>query len=191
MSDDIPAPAFDADLFITEEQFITENVDAFLSEAYSALDIIESDHATTGTIGEYAQRLDMLRRIIALATELRNAIELAIAEAMPENRMVEGGLRISRERSSRSYWRDADSSERMREAIEQQVATTLALDVGTGEIDPVRKNLISYAIHQLWDVLPAPSTLKAGARKYGINLRDFREFQPGFTIRITPVEETE
>jgi len=173
---------------VTDDQ-LSDIVDAYLSEAFTALDIIELDHATEGTVGEYAQRLDLCLRIIRAATELRNALELALAEAMPESRMIEGGLRITRERAARSYWKDPDSSERMRAAIEASVSQRLALDVGTGEVDPVRRNLISYAIHELWEVLPAPSALKAGAKKYGLRISDYREFQDGFTIRLSPAEE--
>jgi hypothetical protein len=185
MSDESPTPAFD------DEQFLTENVDAFLSEAYTALDMIPLDGATTGTIAEYAQRLDLLRRIIHDATMLRNHLEVALAEAMPESRMTEGGLRISRERASRSNWKDAHAGERMREDIEHKVATVLATDVATGEINLERRNLISYALHELWDVLPAPSSLKAGARRYDLRVSDYRDFTPGYNIRITPVEEIE
>jgi len=165
------------------------NVDAYLSEAFTALDMTPLDDATRGTIAEYGQRLDMCRRIIAAASALRNHLEVALAEAMPENHMVEGGLRITRERANRSYWKDADSSERMRDDIEREVATKLSMDYATGEVDEMRRNLISHAIHELWDVLPAPSTLKAGARKYGIRVSDYREFTPGYSIRISPIEE--
>lgn len=176
----------DAPPVFDDDQFLDENVDAFLSEAVTSLELVPLNSATTGTIGEYAQRLDMCRRILQSATLIRNALEVAIAEAMPENTMVEGGLRIVRERANRSAWKDAHASERMRTDIEHLVASRLALDVGTGEVDAERRNIISHAIHELLtDVLPAPSTMKAGARKYGLRLADYRDYSPGFTIRLT------
>jgi hypothetical protein len=167
------------------------NVDAYLSEAITVLDVVAGGEYDVGTVGEYAQRLDMLRLVISKATDLRNALEVVLAEAMPESRMTEGGLRISRERSTRSYWKDAHAGERMREDIEHKVATTLATDVATGDINLERRNIISHALHELWDVLPAPSSLKAGARRYDLRVSDYREFTPGYNIRITPVEEVD
>lgn len=174
---------------MSDDQPVDVNVEAYLSEAITVLDVVTRATYDEGTVADYAIRLDMLRRVIATATTLRNTIEVVLAEAMPESRMTEGGLRISRERATRSYWKDGHASERLREDIEHKVATTLATDVATGDIDLERRNLISYAIHELWDLLPAPSTLKAAARRYDLRLSDYREFAPGFNIRITPVEE--
>jgi hypothetical protein len=174
---------------VSDDPTVDVNVDAYLSEAITVLDVAGRGEFDVGSIGEYAQRLDMLRRIIQQATAMRNTLELTLAEAMPESRMSEGGLRIVRERASRSYWKDASASERMKEDIEHQVATKLATDVATGEVDQMRRNVISHAIHELWAVLPAPSTLKAGARRFDLTLSDYRDYAPGFNIRISPIEE--
>lgn len=165
-------------------------VDAFLSEAVTALELVPLNEATTGDLAEYAQRLDMTRRIIEFATHLRNHLEVAIAEAMPTNVERAGGLRITRERATRSNWVDSTASERMRADIEHLVATKLALNPATGDVDPQRRNIISYAIHELWDVLPAPSAMKAGARRFGLSITDYRNFTEGYTIKIGPDEET-
>jgi hypothetical protein len=164
-------------------------VDAYLSEAFTALDLIPLDAATTGSLGDYAQRLDLVRRVIEVATVLRNHLELAVIEAMPTKHETAGGLRIVREPQPRSTWKDNGSSAQMRNDIEREVATKLAMDYATGDVDPERRNLIMHAIHELWDVLPAPSMMKASSRRFGLRIGDYRNFTTGYSIKLLPEEE--
>ncbi|MCJ7725661.1 MAG: hypothetical protein MUP76_04650, partial [Acidimicrobiia bacterium] len=134
-----------------------------LGEMFTALEGMSLDSLTEGTLADLGMRYDVILRLQAMLRTQKDALETALIEAMPEDTVITGGVRIIRERAARSAWKDSGSA-RMREDIEQQVATKLSTDVMTGEVDPMRRNLIANAIHQLWEVLPAPSSMKAGAK---------------------------
>ena len=159
-----------------------------LSEMFTALEAMTLDSLTEGTLADLGMRYDLILRIQGILRTQKEAVETALIEAMPENTVTTGGVRIHRERAARSAWKP-DGSARMRADIEHLVATKLATDVMTGEVDQMRRNMISFAIHELWEVLPAPSAMKAGAKKYGLRIGEYREFTDGWNLSVVPLEE--
>lgn len=163
--------------------------DYALGESHTAVYEMDMGLLTDGTLADLGRRLDLVLRIAAQMKEARDALETALIEMMPEDTLTMDGIRVVRERAARSAWKPGGSA-RMREDITHTVATKLATEVMTGEVDPMRRNLISNAIAELFDkVLPAPSAMKAGAKTYGLRISEYRDFTDGYNISVVPLEE--
>jgi len=167
------------------------DTDESIGDVFTRLDTMTLDSdLTEGTLQELGHRYDMALRIIALAQQVRNHLEVALVDAMPEDTMIMGDITVKREKANRWSWKDGSSGERMREDIEQMVATKLATDVMTGEVDPMRRNMVKHAIHELWALLPAPSSMKVeGARRFDLDIFDYRSLSQPNVIKVTPREE--
>ena len=166
------------------------NPDETVGDAYVNLDSLDLGELTEGTLDDLGRRYDLMLQIIAMATEARNHLEQALVEAMPENTLVTPTMTFKREKAKRWAWKEATSGAAMRSDIEHAVATKLSTDIATGDIDHERRNIISHAIHELWQVLPAPSSMKmTGASNFGLSIFDYRDLSQPDVIKVIPREE--
>jgi hypothetical protein len=97
---------------------------------------------------------------------------------------------VRRGYTRRSEWRDAHSSADLRADVGTAIAQHVALDVGTGEIDPLRRNIAKATVDAMYEVLPSFSSVKAPAKKYGIQIGDYRRFTDQPVVTVDPVEES-
>jgi len=166
------------------------DVDEIIGDVFTRVDTMPMGDLTEGTLQDLGRRYDLALRTIAKAQEIRDALEVALVEAMPEDTLTMGDITVRREKAKRWSWKDAHSGERMREDIGQMVASKLALDPMTGEVDPMRRNLIVHTINELWALLPAPSSMKVeGAKRFDLSIFDYRTLSQPDVIKVTPREE--
>lgn len=143
------------------------------------------DDVTEGPLADLARRHKQITDILASTKTIRDALELAMAENMEEDTLTAGAYTVVRDRGVGSRWKTGESGERMREDITDAVATKVATDVMTGEVDPMRRNLIRAAMTYVWDALPAPSSVKkSGREQLGIRLSDYRDFYDTTTVKV-------
>ncbi len=166
------------------------NIDETVGDAYVNLDNLNLGELAEGTLQELGERYDLILRIMAMATEARNHLEQALVEAMPESTLVTPTMTFKREKAKRWTWKDKDSGQIMREDIAHSVSSKLATNVATGEVDVEARNLMQNAIRELWDLLPAPSSMKmGGAKRFGLDIFDYRSLSQPSVIKVIPREE--
>jgi hypothetical protein len=164
--------------------------DESVGDAYVNLDNLNLGDLAEGTLEELGQRYDLMLQIMAMATEARNHLEQALVEAMPENTLVTPTMTFKREKAKRWTWKDKDSGKIMREDIAHSVSSKLATNVATGEVDMEARNLMQNAIRELWDVLPAPSSMKmTGASRFDLSIFDYRDLSQPDVIKVIPRDE--
>lgn len=163
------------------------DADQQLGEILTAFETLTADlDATTeAPLDDLGRRYDMVLRIRTATTELRDALEIALIETMPEDTLTMDGVVVKREKSTRSTWKDGGAG-RMTEDIGHGIATKLATDVGTGEVDPVRRNLMKNAIDEVWKVIYAPSNMKkAGRESLGLKISEYRDYNETNVIKVS------
>ena len=122
-----------------------------------------------------AASLDRLRAIQALAHELAQDIEGELAATMEADVLDLAGMRLVRSEGTSSSWRNEHSSQVMRDDLSLAVATNVALDVGTGEVDPIKRNIAVATMRTALEAIPSFSSLnKRGRERLGLRMGDYR-----------------
>lgn len=162
-----------------------------------AVELIEEladdlDLITEGTFVELVERHTQLTRVKEAVRTMMNGLEQSMIDSMPEDTMIASGFVVKREEVPRTSWKSKDSSAAMRADIGHQVATKLSTDVMTGDVDVMRRNLIENAINEVWEVVPAPSTMKAeGRRRFGLKVSDYRDTTTGYKVTVSTAPEAQ
>jgi len=165
--------------------------DVVLTDSISAIMDLTLDDVTEADIAAKGLRYEMVLNLLAELTILRDALEVSLLDTMPTDSLNAGAIRITREESTRSTWSDGGAA-RMREDVSHSVATKLATDVGTGEVDPVRRNLMQNAIRESLKYFSAPSGIKKLAREdLGLGIGDYKTFSHPNVITVTRITDTE
>ena len=165
------------------------DIDTALGDVVTLLETTNLDDLTEGALDELGMRLTLALHTIAKATQLRDALEIALIDAMPEATLVMGGTTIRREPKVRSTWKEGGAA-RMREDVAFGVATKLATDVGTGEVDTVRRNLMQNAINESLKVFNSPQGLKkAGREDIGLRMGEYKNYSDGYNVTVTTIAE--
>lgn len=126
-----------------------------------------------------------LRFLAALCTENAEALEADLAASMETDDVQAGPLRLHREPTTRSAWRHKDSGRQMREDLAQAIAASLALDMATGEINPVIRNIVVATMRAAYEAIPSFSSLnKAGRERFGLRVGDYREFSTVYKVTV-------
>lgn len=142
------------------------------------------DGLTEGPLDDLGTRYNMVLLAMGELKTMRDALELALIESMPENTMSINGVTVMRERKTRSSWKPS-GSKRMRDDIKHNVASALATDLETGEVNVGRRNLLENAIDELYGIIPAFSSMKVeGRERYGLTMSEYREYQDGWNITV-------
>lgn len=165
---------------------VTSSVLSTLAE----LRTLDPNTWTEDTVFELALRLD---RVVALhrhLAEVQSWLELALAERMETDDVpVEGVGMLHRTEAKRSSWRYGHSADQMREDLAVAVATNVALDVGTGEVDPMKRNIALHAIRTAYDAIPSFSNLKvAGRERLGLKISDYRSYDTYYRVTLEVTE---
>lgn len=143
---------------------------------------------TDGELSALAHRLHTARTAIAALTSVVEALTMEVAARVEDDETIVAGYgsswSIARGYKRTSTWSQPDSAELLRHDLGEAVVAKIALDVATGELDPAKRNIARAAIAELWEVLPAFSSLKAGAKRLGIHIDQYRQFTDVATITL-------
>ena len=162
------------------------DADAVLGDAAVGIDALHEalDAVTEGTLADQGTRLALAEHLLAQLKVIKAGLETALIEAMPEDTMSMNGVVVQREKVTRSTWKPSGAA-RLREDLRHAVATKLATDVETGEVNVGRRNLIETAIRELYAVIPSFSNvLVTGRDRYGIQMSRYRDYTTGYNVSV-------
>lgn len=150
----------------------------------------DMDGLTEGALDELGLRLELVLHAAADLRVLRNALEVALIDAMPEDTMAMNGVVVQRVRKNTWKWKEKDSGSRMRSAIANAIADDMSLDVETGEVNVGRRRLIQQAIDRVWRTIPAVQAMKvAGAKDLDLSIFDYKEMSTSYQIEVSVPED--
>jgi len=135
------------------------------------------------TVDGLARRLLSLRLLKGRITELEAELEDDLVASMEsDHTVVPGTGLVKRVERSSSTWRFDGAGERMRDDLVHAVANRVAVDVGTGEIDTVKRNIAAEAMRVAFTAIPAFTTLKRNS--LGLRNSDYRQYSNTYRISI-------
>lgn len=145
---------------------------------------------TEGTLTDRAFTLHRLTVLQAEARKITDALQEELAPAMTDDTVAIDGLGwLRREEVTREAWKDGGANERMRDDLARSVADSVSLDVATGELDPMKRNVAIAALRAAYDAIPSFSSLKvAGRRRFGLHLSDYRDYTTGYKVSVEAAE---
>lgn len=153
---------------------------------------VDSDDWTEGTVDELGLRLHRVRVLQVVLHRIGQDISDTLVASMTEDAMAFPGGQLHREPAGTSAWVHDGASERMRDDLARAVANDVALDVATGEVDPMKRNIALRALRTAYEVIPSFSTLKvAGRRRLGLRIDDYRSFGTSYKITIEAPDDEE
>jgi hypothetical protein len=140
---------------------------------------------TDGDFLDKAVALSRLKAIVTLCKEAMATLELDLAESMPEDTMTTPVGLLRRTEKVTSTWKHDGSGDQFRDDLSNAVVMRVAVDVGTGEMDPVKRNVAREALRVLYEAIPAISTVKSGAKRaLGIDIGDYRSFSRHYAVEL-------
>lgn len=148
--------------------------------------------ATEGEPSELALRLDACKHATGILTDLRDAIELALIDNMPEDEMVVADVgTVKRTNKPSTRVKDKQASKKAQRDMSLAVAQRVGVDPYTGEIDKDRRDAAREAILMLAE------SVSFGARSFksnaetnlGIDPDDYVTTSWKQTIQIIPFGE--
>jgi hypothetical protein len=112
---------------------------------------------------------------------------------MDEDEVTFPGVgRLVRSEKLTTKWRDKSSGEQMRDDLATAVASAVALDVATGEVDPMKRNVALAAIRTAYEAIPSFNNLKvAGRKRLGLRMDDYLAYDSHYVVSLEPVMEEE
>lgn len=153
---------------------------------------IHADDWTEGTVDELGLRLQRVRVLQGVLHRIGQDIEDTVVASMTEDTAAFPGGQLHRNEVRSSAWIDDSASERMRDDLAAAVAYEVALDVASGEVDPMKRNVALRAIRTAYEVIPSFSALKtAGQRRLGLHIGDYRSFGTTYKIAIEALDDEE
>lgn len=159
-------------------------MDDLADRTRALVEMAAGSDVTDGELPVLAQRLHTARTAIARLTSIVDALTMEVAARVETDDTRAGSWHIERGYKRNSTWSQPDSAEILRHDLGEAVVSKVALDIGTGELDPVKRNIARAAIAELWECLPAFSSLKRGASRLGIRIDEYRTFTDVATIRV-------
>lgn len=149
---------------------------------------IELEDPTMEDTEELAGLLADASEMITRCTKLRDDLELELSARMDADMVTLPGIGyLSRTREATSRWKDKDSGDILRHDLREAIATRLASNIRTGEMDDMTRNVVRLAIDAAYEVIPAFSSIKAAGRKLGIDVGDYREFGVRYRVAVIPL----
>lgn len=147
--------------------------------------LLALDDATIGDLDELARRYQAARAYCAALADIADGIEIELAARMETDEVTIPGIGVLvRKAEKRSAWRDEYASRDFRSAVAKAVVNKVALDIATGELDPVKRNISQVTVDTLYDVIPAFSTIKSPGRRLGIHPEEFRTQSTVYRVAV-------
>ena len=147
---------------------------------------VPEDAWTEGPLADVALRLHRLRVLIELLGDRANQCELTLVDSMEGDTAVVPHVGVvRREEKVSSAWNSQHASARLRDDLTQAVANSIATDIGTGDIDPMKRNIARATMNLALQAIPAFSSLnKAGRERLGLHIGDYRTYATHYKIAI-------
>lgn len=144
-----------------------------------------TEDITDGELADLARRLSTAQRAMAVLRTMAEDLTLEISARVESDLTPVPGVGvIERGYTRRSNWKDEHSSERLRHDLGEAVVTTISLDLATGELDPVKRNISRATVSALMECLPAFSSIKQPAHRFGIRIGEYRDYGDVPVVRI-------
>jgi len=150
------------------------------------LDGITPTAWTEGTVSELALRLDRLSGLVTKLTEIKSWLEIDLVDRMEADEVPIAGIgRLVRSKFVSSGWKYDGAGEQLRNDLANAVAADVALDVATGEVEPMKRNVALAAIRAAYEAIPAFSSLKAaGPKRFGVKISDYRNYSDAYRVNL-------
>jgi hypothetical protein len=115
------------------------------------------------------------------------ALETDMVSRMEEDHQPVRGLGLMRRyKAKQTAWRDGSASADFRRDVGDVVVNHVAMDIATGELDPVKRNIARATVATLYEVIPAFSSVKARGQAMGIDLDQYRATTETYKIALDP-----
>lgn len=152
---------------------------------------LDEDTWLEGPLQDVGLRLYRLQVMANRVRRLIEAIETDVAGRMERDTADLGPFGLMRRSMvTSSTWRDESAAERMRDDLAVAVAQQVAIDVGTGEIDPVKRNVAMATMRAAYEAIPSFSTLKqAGRTRLGLHIGDYRSYFDRYRVVVEALED--
>ena len=147
---------------------------------------IPGDTWTEGPLADLALRLDRVKALLEKLAEIRAWLEIDLADRMEADAVpIPGVGRLVRTTSTSSGWKYDGAGEQLRADLAEAVARDIALDVATGEVEPMKRNVALSAIRAAYEAIPAFSSLKAaGPKRFGVRISDYRTYSDFYRVSL-------
>jgi precorrin-6B methylase 1 len=93
---------------------------------------------------------------------------------------------LNRTRETTSRWKDKGAGDDLRHDLKEAIARRLAANIRTGEVDEMTRGVVRLALDAAFEVIPAFSSVKAPARKLGVDIEDYRDFGVRYRVQVLP-----
>lgn len=161
-----------------------------MSDLHSAAVVFEETLGETGmttivegSVADLAKRLALFLKIKALLDLAIKDMSDAMALKMDFELLdVPGYGWLKKVPTETSRWKDKNSSTDLREDIKSAVVASVAMDIGTGELDPVKRNIARATADRLMSILPQPNAVLKEGKNYGIDIRDYRDYTQTYRV---------
>lgn len=134
---------------------------------------------------DLARRLSMVGAIKAIAAKWGAELEVALTDAMPEDRMrVEGlGTIIREPRPAKATWQ----REEVRRDIRKAVLDDVSLDLTTGEHRGDWRGVAARTFDAVTQTYSCLDPLVGGLKAFKIDPNYYRSFEPqGYKVKLVP-----
>jgi hypothetical protein len=143
-----------------------------------------------GDLREVATRYRDARYWANELNRIADDLEMELSARMEADEVPVSGVGLLVRRTERrSTWKDEHASADFRRHVGQAVIHKIALDVATGELDPVKRNVATVTVDLMFDVVPAFSSVKAPGRKLGIEVEEYRVISEVYRVSLEEVLE--
>jgi hypothetical protein len=185
LEDQIAMSVLDAELFADMDPTATS------AAILDSLEATPRGSWTEGPFDDVARRFALLTRVTAVVHELLGDLNDQLVASMEDDAMAVPGVGVlAREKVVRSSWKDKTASADLRENLIQNAARTVAADIGTGDVDEVKRNIATAALTLAFSAVPSFDKLtQAGAKALGMRISDYRDYSDAYKVKITdPLE---
>jgi hypothetical protein len=145
---------------------------------------IPEDDWLDGPVSDVGLRYHRLLAVERLVHSLCESLQLQLVDSMDSDLVGFPGGRLVRTEVNSSAWKTKDSGKQLRDDLTRAVADNIALDVATGDMDPIKRNVARATMLLALEAIPSFSNLnKAGRERLGLQMSYYRDY--GTTYKVT------
>jgi len=147
------------------------------------------DEWTEGSHFDLALKLGRAEELISLLQERREWLQLVLADSMEADEEVTPVGVLHRHEKERSTWRYPEAGKQMRDDLAAAVAHEVALDVATGEVDPMKRNVALHTLRTAYEAIPSFSSIKvAGLKRFRLRMEDYRSRETYYSVSLETID---
>lgn len=165
---------------------VTDEPSRHLQAALIETSNTTADDWTEGMLAELALRLSRVSALARKLAELQMWLEIELVDRMETDTVPVPGLgTLHRSPSNNSTWKHGGAGEELRTDLARAVADEIALDVATGELDPIKRNIALATLRAAYEAIPAFSSLKAaGPKRFGVHISEYRDYSTSYRVTL-------